>query len=675
MEGTLASPGVMSEPLEAQGRKVHVLLIEDNPADVRLVREMLTDTEGSTHFELEHNDLLSTGLARMARGNVDIVLLDLSLPDSQGLATIERAYHNAPNLPIVVLTGLDDEQLAIQAVQRGAQDYLVKTYVHVRMLSRVMHYAIERKQAERRVREVEERYRTIFENSAVAITVTDEQERIISWNKFAEKLFGMDYNDLYLRPVHTLYPQEEWDKIRSFNVRQKGMQDHLDTRMIRKSGEVIEVDISITVLKDADGKITGSIGITRDLTERKRAAREAHLVEVREQEIEIGSKIQQMLLLGAPPRDFPGLSVGALTVPSQRIDGDFYDFVKHNDQCFDVIVGDVMGKGVPAALLGAAIKNHFLRALVRLVPTAGYGKLPEPKEIVSLVHSEMTRQLIELESFVTLCYARFDLEKRRIDFVDCGHPKTICYRSREKKCEMLQGKNTPLGFRKKEVYEQVTASFEPGDLFFFYSDGVTEAQNPEGEFYGEERLAEFIRANSALKPTDLVDTLRKTIITFSSKESFADDLTCVSVRIDAAPTACVGHAEFEIPSRLSELPHVRQFVQGVFRDYPSLEPERASELELAIHEAITNIIKHAYKGREDKRIEIKADIFEDKMIFRLYHWGEPFHPKETTPPVFDGSQESGFGLYIIGRSVDEVIHAQDEFGTNYIDLVKLLKAQ
>ncbi len=665
----------MSEPLKAQGRKVHVLLIEDNPADVRLVREMLSDTEGGTSFELQHADRLSTGLPLIAQGPVDIVLLDLSLPDSQGLSTIERAYHQAPNLPIVVLTGLDDEQLAIQAVQRGAQDYLVKTYVHVRMLSRVMHYAIERKQAERQIRIAEERYRTIFENSAVAITVTDEEERIISWNKFAEKLFGMDYNDLYLKPVRSLYPDEEWTKIRSYNVRQKGIQDHLDTRMLRKSGELIDVDISITVLKDVDGKITGAIGITRDLTERKRAAREAHLVEVREQEIEIGSKIQQMLLLGAPPRDFPGLSVAALTVASQRIDGDFYDFVKHNDQCFDVIVGDVMGKGVPAALLGAAIKNHFLRALVRLVPTAGYGKLPEPKEIVSLVHSEMTRQLIELESFVTLCYARFDLEKKRIDFVDCGHPRTICYRIRQQKCELLQGKNTPLGFRKQEVYEQVSAPFEPGDSFFFYSDGVTEAQNPEGEYYGEERLAEFIRANGALKPKELIENLRKAVIAFSAKESFADDLTCVSVRVEGVSAACLAHAEFEIPSRLSELQHARRFVQMVFREHPVLDADKAAALELAIHEALTNIIKHAYKGREDKRIEIKVDIFEDKLIFRLYHWGEPFDPKEVAPPVFDGSQESGFGLFIISESVDEIVHAQDEFGTNYIDLVKHLKAQ
>ena len=89
----------------------------------------------------------------------------------------------------------------------------------------------------------------------------------------------------------------------------------------------------------------------------------AELAQAREREVEIGFRIQQTLLLDEPPRDIPGLRVAALTVPSQRIDGDFYVFFKHPDQRLDIIVGDVMGKGVPAALLGAATKSHFIEAL------------------------------------------------------------------------------------------------------------------------------------------------------------------------------------------------------------------------------------------------------------------------------------------------------------------------
>jgi len=116
---------------------------------------------------------------------------------------------------------------------------------------------------------LEEKYKTIFETSAVAITLTDENERIILWNKYTENLLGMNKNDLYMKPVELLYPPEEWRRIRSENVRQKGMQHHLETKMIRKNNELIDVDISLSVLKNHKGRVIGSVGIVRDITQRK----------------------------------------------------------------------------------------------------------------------------------------------------------------------------------------------------------------------------------------------------------------------------------------------------------------------------------------------------------------------------------------------------------------------
>jgi len=129
----------------------------------------------------------------------------------------------------------------------------------------------ERKKAENERLLAEEKYRMIFENSAAAITLVDEQERLISWNKFTEGILGMDGEELYLLPVRSLYPPGEWDRIRTFDVRQKGMQHHLETRMMKKDGSLIDVDISLSVLKDSDGNTTGSIGVIRDITERKQA--------------------------------------------------------------------------------------------------------------------------------------------------------------------------------------------------------------------------------------------------------------------------------------------------------------------------------------------------------------------------------------------------------------------
>ena len=130
----------------------------------------------------------------------------------------------------------------------------------------------EHKKAEYEHQLAEDKYRMIFENSAVAITMVDEHERLISWNRFTEDLLGMDRNDLYLKPVRSLYPAEEWERIRAYHLRQKGMQHHLvETRMIKKDGSIIEVDISLSVLTNAEGKTSGSIGIIRDITEHKKA--------------------------------------------------------------------------------------------------------------------------------------------------------------------------------------------------------------------------------------------------------------------------------------------------------------------------------------------------------------------------------------------------------------------
>jgi PAS domain S-box-containing protein len=128
----------------------------------------------------------------------------------------------------------------------------------------------ELKKTEKELKESEKKYRTIFDNSAVAITLTDENEKIISWNKYAETLLGMNKDDLYLRPVQDLYPVAEWQKIRSQNIRQKGIQHHLETKIQSKNNEQIDVDISLSVLKNHEDKVVGSIGVIKDITDQKR---------------------------------------------------------------------------------------------------------------------------------------------------------------------------------------------------------------------------------------------------------------------------------------------------------------------------------------------------------------------------------------------------------------------
>ena len=124
---------------------IRILLVEDNPGDARLLREFLADVE-NTPFDPVHVERLGNALQRLRNERFDVILLDLSLPDAQGLETITRAYKQGA--PIVVLTGLDDKALAINALREGAQDYLVKGQIEAPLLERSIRYAIERHRAE-----------------------------------------------------------------------------------------------------------------------------------------------------------------------------------------------------------------------------------------------------------------------------------------------------------------------------------------------------------------------------------------------------------------------------------------------------------------------------------------------------------------------------------------------
>lgn len=248
--------------------KLRLLIVEDDIVDRKLLERLLAQSSLGPH-QVDYADCLSAASEMLREQSFDLVLLDLGLPDSRGTESVIELQLHAPYVPIIVLSGLDDEKMATSAVQKGVQDYLIKGQVDSTLLVRSIRYALERKKAERQLQVAEQRYRMIFENSAVAIMMVDMEGRLVSWNQFTERLLGMTRDDLLGRSVQSLYPPDEWTRLCGLNIRRKGMQHHLETQMIRKEGEVIDVDISLSVLKDTDGTTTGSIGVVRDITERK----------------------------------------------------------------------------------------------------------------------------------------------------------------------------------------------------------------------------------------------------------------------------------------------------------------------------------------------------------------------------------------------------------------------
>lgn len=249
--------------------KLRLLIVEDDVVDRKLLERLLVQSSLGPH-EVKCADCLSVALEMLREYAFDLVLLDLGLPDSQGAESVITLQVHAPHVPIIVLSGLDDERTATSVVQKGVQDYLIKGQVDSTLLVRSIRYALERKKAERQLQVAEQRYRMIFENSAVAIMMADKEGRLVSWNQFTERLLDMTRDDLLGRSVQSLYPPSQWERICGLNIRRKGMQHHLETQMIRRGGEVTDVDISLSVLKDTDGAVTGTIGVVRDITERKR---------------------------------------------------------------------------------------------------------------------------------------------------------------------------------------------------------------------------------------------------------------------------------------------------------------------------------------------------------------------------------------------------------------------
>ena len=160
------------------GKPIKVLLIEDSVFATRHTQKMLAEAKGSQiDAQLECADKLSAGLERLARGGIDIVLLDLTLPDSYDLDTFTAVHAQVPETPIVVLTGLEDEKLAVEAVHKGAQDYLVKGQLDSTLLKRSILYAIERKQTQEELRKHKEHLEELVQERTAQLKKTNEQLR------------------------------------------------------------------------------------------------------------------------------------------------------------------------------------------------------------------------------------------------------------------------------------------------------------------------------------------------------------------------------------------------------------------------------------------------------------------------------------------------------------------
>ncbi|MBI2924169.1 MAG: SpoIIE family protein phosphatase [Verrucomicrobia bacterium] len=412
-----SAPPLPATPAPVPGSApIRVLLVEDNPGDARLIRAMLKAADGDG-FQVERADRLLTGLEQMAAGRIDVVLLDLSLPDSQGLDTFTRASATAPKVPIIVMSGSADETLAVHAVQAGAQDYLVKGHVDSHGLGRAIRYAIERQR-------------------------TAEQLA-----RYAEEL------------------------------RQKNVQMEADMNMARE--------------------------------------------------------IQQAFLPEKYPTFPPGVAPAASRLrfchrylPATAVSGDFFDIFPLSDAEAGVLICDVIGHGLRAALV-TAIMRGLVQELMPTAPDAGRF-LAGLNHGLRAIFQRMNEPLV-----ATAFYLIADAGRDELRFASAGHPSPLRVRRAAGVVEPLRTQDPRhgpgLGLFDEAAYPTCRCAFAEKDLVILFTDGLYEIEGAEGGEFGLDRLCAAVQRRVHLPPAQLFDELLEEAQSFSGRKEFADGVCLVAV--------------------------------------------------------------------------------------------------------------------------------------------------
>lgn len=265
-------------------KTIKILLVEDNSDDVFFLEKMLEKDTG-THFRIEPVSTLAAALERVAGPDIDVILLDLTLPDSQRMDTFHAVKAKADGRPIIVLSGMDDETLAVNAVHAGAEDYLVKGRVDSQLLMRAIIYALERTEFKNEMIQAQEKYRGIFENSVSGIFQTSPEGTYLDVNPALIRIYGYDNRDDLMSRIKDIAKLLYVDPNRRGEF-VKIMQEHgevhdFESQIYRKDGSIIWISENARAVRDAQGKIQYFEGMVQDVTAAKEAQEKLRFSELR----------------------------------------------------------------------------------------------------------------------------------------------------------------------------------------------------------------------------------------------------------------------------------------------------------------------------------------------------------------------------------------------------------
>ncbi len=279
-----------------------------------------------------------------------------------------------------------------------------------------------------------------------------------------------------------------------------------------------EKDIFTEEFIEVFQSIAAQLGIAR------RNARQAERIiasRQQERELEIAKNIQLGLLPTNPP-EVPGISLAGMCVAAYHVGGDYYDYLLHDDGSLDLVIADVSGHNIGAALIMAEART-FIQAEAR--------NLEGTQQIMAALNSFFYQSLVQVEMFITMFYVKYIPETRKIMYSNAGHNPPLIWRNREQRFRSLDVRGLIFGIYSEVRYEEKSDVLEPGDFLCLYTDGITETRNGQGTFFGEERMCAVLREHHQDPPREMIDRLLDKLHDFRGASSFRDDVSLVIMKV------------------------------------------------------------------------------------------------------------------------------------------------
>jgi len=377
-----------------------------------------------------------------------------------------------------------------------------------------------------------------------------------------------------------------------------------------------------------------------------------------ENELLIGHNIQMSMI----PKDFPerkDIDMAASIVPAKEVGGDLYDFYIRDGKLF-FCIGDVSGKGVPASLVMAVTRSLFRSVSAHEL---------SPQRIVTLMNESIT-DMNENEMFVTFFCGVLDMASGHLSYCNAGHNPPLVYID---KLQFLPAQpNLPLGIMSGMTFVEQETDLSSNDALYLYTDGLTEAENLAHEQFGETRMMDVLRTHRNAQ--DDLEAMQKAVADFVGDADPSDDLTMLFIHYlnDMQPDETERH--LILHNDIQQIPQLAEFIETI-ADEINLDQGLAMSLNLALEEAVTNVILYAYPKGSDGRVDVEAIISKDKLKFIISDSGKEFDP--TAAPEADvtlGVEDrpiGGLGIYLVRKIMDSVSYERTD-GKNVLSMIKKL---